>query len=576
MIPRRMIIAAKGGGRQADPASDADQESRGLAAPHTPMNSPTIEPHRGCTSDPDFANPARLLAAIPDARPVLLSDRAVFELALRGRGSPDAPPLGEPISDMSFAASLCWGEPLSFAWTVLAGHLCLFSAADGDLCLVLPPLPVEPGNADNHLADAIRACFVVMDEANGLRPGRPRSRIEYVSDEMLLRIRAAEQGSEPPLSVTPMPGDYVYRREALVELAGGDLKSKRKLRSRFLRENPDATTADITPDDIPDCLELASIWRESSDIRHEGEANERLIGVDVLRERDARCTARYLESAAELGLPTMLVRSRGTLVGFTIGEALTPTMASVAVEKTHPDYPGTPQFIYSEFCRTRLASFDEINAGDDWGIDTLRFTKSAYRPSRMLCKHILAREPISEIGLPEPATVRLLARGRPAHQIPEAAVPSATAVRPATRDDAGAILAIEEAAFTATTDRFTARQVRRLLENPRARVAVAERDNAIIGWSVALVRTHQRSRSGRVYSVAVLPQAAGSGVGRALITSLLDSLERDGIERVYLEVRCTNATAIALYTSVGFEPIRTLTAYYGEIDGIRMRRVRAP
>ena len=73
-------------------------------------------------------------------------------------------------------------------------------------------------------------------------------------------------------------------------------------------------------------------------------------------------------------------------------------------------------------------------------------------------------------------------------------------------------------------------------------------------------------------------EAAGTGAGRALITTLLRSLETEGITRVYLEVRAGNLAAIALYTSVGFRTLRTLEAYYTdadgtETDGVRMIRV---
>ena len=47
---------------------------------------------------------------------------------------------------------------------------------------------------------------------------------------------------------------------------------------------------------------------------------------------------------------------------------------------------------------------------------------------------------------------------------------------------------------------------------------------------------------------------------------------------MYLEVRAANAAAIALYTSVGFRPLRTLEGYYTdadgtETDGLRMLRI---
>ena len=498
-----------------------------------------------------------------DLVPVTFDDRDLFRSALSG--------LGEPISDASFAASLCWCGPLSIVHGVIENHLCLFSAADGDLSMMLPPLSVgDPA----RLGSAVDACFEIMNRANAAGPGVERSRIEYVSDEMLASIRDSDARQ---LSASPMPGDFVYSRQALVDLAGGPLKGKRKLRSRFLRENADITTADLTPDDVPECIELLELWRRAADKRHEGEANERLIGVDILRLRDEACTRRYLQIVDALGLGSMVVRVAGRLVGFTIGERLSPTMSVVAVEKTHPDFDGAPQYIYSEFCRTRLADTPEINAGDDWGIATLRFTKQSYRPTRMLDKNVLSCQPELVIPAPAASTVRLLTHGRPASRRPLRESVPGIAVRPARVSDAQAIFGVENHAFEHATDRFSIRQIRRLIANPRARVGVSELDGRVAGWCVALIRTHERWRSGRVYSVAVPADLAGRGIGRALLGFSLATLEREGIGRVYLEVRESNHAAIALYGSAGFTPLQRLPAYYGPGQhGLRMRRVTEP
>ena len=508
---------------------------------------------------------AGLLVVDPCLAPVTLADREVFRAAIAS--------LREPLSDSSFAATLCWAAPLDLRWTLIEGHLCLFSAAEGDLSMMLPPMHLSPRFAD-RLGSVVAACFEIMDAANSGAAGVERSRIEYVSDEMLDRIRTHERIS---LSASPMPGDYVYRRDALVELAGGELKGKRKLRSKFLRENPVIETGRLCEADLPECEALLSLWRETADEKQEGVANEQAVGVDVLRERDERCTLRYLRAAIELGLPALTVRSQGKLVGFTIGELVGPggRMGVVAVEKTHPDYPGTPQFIYSEFCRTELAQAEEINAGDDWGIATLRYTKTSYRPTRMLSKSMLTRQGSAETGAAEPATVRLLTHGRPASRAEEKAADPGASVRYATLEDVGAIMTIERESFSDTDDRFTLRQVRRLIRNPRARVVVGELDGRVVGWCVSLLRQHVRWRSGRVYSVAVLPGVSGRGIGRALLTWSLALLEAEGVSRVYLEVREANAAARTLYQSLGFEAVGVLPAYYGAgADGIRMRRVR--
>lgn len=503
--------------------------------------------------------------------PVTLADRALFNCAFAQ--------LGEPISDTTFAISLGWCVPLEMTYAVIEEHLCLFSEADGDMSMMLPPLALTRA-ADDRLGACIEKCFALMDEANG--PGATnRSRIEYVSDEMLMRIRRFER---MPMSATPMPGDYVYPCRAMIELAGGDLKGKRKLRNRFERENADFAVGPITGADIEECKALLLHWRTSADERHEGEANERLIGTDVLRKRDEHFTLCLLDNLDTLGLESMLVRAGGRLVGFTIGERLTPDQAVIYVEKTDPDVSGTPQFIFSRFCETCFADVGEINVGDDWGIEALRYTKTSYRPSRMISKNILTRQAVAEVNAVEPMTVRSLHSATSPVNLQRIAVPTQTiqsgddrtvTIRPARRGDAIDLVEIEVGAFP-EDDRFSVRQIRRLIDNPRAIVLAAECDGRVVGWSVALIRSHRRWRSGRIYGVAVAGRYKGRGIGRALIASSIEHMSAAGIDRVYLEVRTGNTPAIALYESLGFEAIALLADYYGDgAHGMRMRRVQA-
>lgn len=500
----------------------------------------------------------------PDRSPVTLDDEPLFRRAFSS--------LREPISDTTFAICLGWCEALQLSHRVIEDHLCLFSGADSDLTLMLPPLPVTD-DAEPKLARCIEQCFAIMDAANA--PDRAdHSRIEYVPDEVLIRIQNA---LPMKLSTTPMPGDYIYPRQAMVDLAGGDLKGKRKLRNRFERENPDITVGPISDADLDDCRALLKHWRTAADQRHEGEANERLIGTDVLRKRDESFTLCLLENIHTLNLETMLVRSAGTLVAFTLGERLTPEQGVIYVEKTHPDFDGAPQFIFSRFCEQNFPDVSEINVGDDWGIESLRYTKTSYRPSRMIPKAMLSRAPVPEIQGVEHNMMRSLRTVPLDPNAPMLTASSGITIRHAVRSDADQIVEIEASAFL-EEDRFSARQIRRLIENPRAVVIVAEEsvDNQprIRAWAVALIRTHRRWRSGRVYGVAVAHPAKGRGIGRALVTSLIERLGDAGITRVYLEVRADNTPAMTLYESLGFEPIAILADYYADdIHGIRMRRV---
>jgi len=478
------------------------------------------------TSQPRPATTAGLL------RPVTLGDRHLFDAAFAR--------LHDPISDATFAACYLWAETLAFSWAVIEDHLCVFSAAGDGLCLILPPLALSL-EAEGRAVACIDACADLMERSS---PASGAIRIEYVSDELLDRLRAG--GVE--LSAEPMYPDYVYPARAMIDLTGGPLKGKRKLRSGFLRDHSDVVARELTPADIAACETLLDHWKHRADATHEGELSEHGAESSALRDHDDRCTRTALREWRALGLESMGVWAGGRLLGFTFGERLGDRGASVLIEKVEPGVRGAAQFIFSEFCRQCFAGCETINVGDDWGLPALRYTKTSYRPTRLISKSVLTRP---------------RADARPL-------------LRAASAGDAPAIREIELRAFDTDDERFTHAQVRRLIANPRATVLVAERDVRVIGWAATLTRRVSGGVSGRVYAIAVAPDCAGRGVGRVLLTSALAALESAGARRVSLEVRADNDAAIALYRSFGFASCERLDGYYGVgRDGVRMRLVTA-
>ncbi|NHC44007.1 ribosomal protein S18-alanine N-acetyltransferase [Motilibacter aurantiacus] len=78
-----------------------------------------------------------------------------------------------------------------------------------------------------------------------------------------------------------------------------------------------------------------------------------------------------------------------------------------------------------------------------------------------------------------------------------------------------------------------------------------------------------------VQTLAVAPAAQGTGIGRALLTALLDEAARRRAPAVLLEARVDNERAIGLYESVGFERIAVRRGYYdaGRVDAAVLRRL---
>ena len=146
-------------------------------------------------------------------------------------------------------------------------------------------------------------------------------------------------------------------------------------------------------------------------------------------------------------------------------------------------------------------------------------------------------------------------------------------VRKADRNDVAAALELEKACFTPSV-RLKKRQLQYLQQRRSAIFLVAEQGEAVVGEGVALVRQHKQGKSGRIYSLAVRPEARGQKVGQRLLEAMVEALADRGVSRVYLEVKAENAGAIRLYERAGFKPIGALPDYYGSgEDGIHMMRV---
>jgi len=62
--------------------------------------------------------------------------------------------------------------------------------------------------------------------------------------------------------------------------------------------------------------------------------------------------------------------------------------------------------------------------------------------------------------------------------------------------------------------------------------------------------------------IAVDPAHRGEGLGRALLEACQRDLAAEGLARLFLEVRVSNAAAIRLYRACGWEPCGLRPRYY--------------
>ena len=131
--------------------------------------------------------------------------------------------LAHPLSDYTFSQLYTWRNSLSILWKQIDGHLCVFANGAGDLTLLMPP--IGDTGADRALAACLRA-----DGRVQRRPRRPAPHPRRVRQRRVARPLRPRRGCD----VEPMGFDYVYDVGKMIDLAGGDLASKRQAKNRFM------------------------------------------------------------------------------------------------------------------------------------------------------------------------------------------------------------------------------------------------------------------------------------------------------------------------------------------------------
>jgi hypothetical protein len=250
-------------------------------------------------------------------RPVTLADRPAMERYFSS--------LRNPLSDYTFSQLFTWRNSLRIAWNVIENHLCVFANGTGDLTLLLPP--IGDTGSDRALARAAE----IMDQYNSVHACREKSRVEYVSEELLARFDQSKLAA-----VAPQGTDYCYDVNRMIDLAGGDLASKRQAKNRFMRNHVHRVEAYDAAKHFEACRELLNSWKERQDSAHAGDDSSSFIK----RTKESLATQLSLEHADELGLRGLVVHVQDQqgggehIKGFTFGEALGHDQSSIVVEKT--------------------------------------------------------------------------------------------------------------------------------------------------------------------------------------------------------------------------------------------------
>lgn len=96
------------------------------------------------------------------------------------------------------------------------------------------------------------------------------------------------------------------------------------------------------------------------------------------------------------------------------------------------------------------------------------------------------------------------------------------------------------------------------LEQPSYRFLVAEKEGQVIGYMGVMIVLDEAD----VTNVAVTSSYRHQGIGKALVSHMLNVCKQQGVTAMTLEVRESNKTAIRLYEKMGFASVGKRKNFY--------------
>ena len=124
-----------------------------------------------------------------------------------------------------------------------------------------------------------------------------------------------------------------------------------------------------------------------------------------------------------------------------------------------------------------------------------------------------------------------------------------------TADHVAQVAALEKICFH---DPWSENSVSSELKNPLSLWLVALDGETVVGY----VGSQSVEGEADMMNVAVHPDYRRRGIARMLINELVDALAKQGNHSLALEVRSSNAPAIALYERLGFSQVGRRPNYY--------------
>lgn len=264
------------------------------------------------------------------------------------------------LAAFSFANIYIWQALYTIEWALIEKSLCVFFRDRMGCFMYLPPLGQIPK------VEVLQQAFAVMDKVN---KNKNISRIENIPQKDLDYYRF------PGYLATEKYPDYLCLRSDLANLAGNKFKSQRAAYNYFIKHY-DCTWRCLQSADRTDCLSLFDSWIS----QRKAHCNDEVYCG--MLEDNRKVIKSALANYKQLDLEGIVVRVNKEIKAFSFGYKLNPHTFCILYEITDLAIKGLAQFIFRRFSQ-ELSDYKYINIMDDSGLENLRKTKLAYKPTRL-------------------------------------------------------------------------------------------------------------------------------------------------------------------------------------------------
>jgi len=276
------------------------------------------------------------------------------------------------ISELTFTNLFMWRNHYDFRFTEWKNHMLIFSekylksyntcAINPDNVFFLPPIGQNPSKIIIELFDVVKNIEIHRV---------PEDITEKINDNNALsdlKIEILEDRNN---------WDYVYGKEAIINLTGNKHRQNRRWLNKFL-ESYNYEFNLLSEDWIDKCKELQLEWCIMRGCEEDDSLADEHIAINEA-----------LDNFSELKYKGGIICVDNNCAAYTFSEMLNENTMVVHIEKAHMEYEGSYQAINNLFLKNCCDNATFVNREQDLGIPGLKRAKESYKPSRMVKKSII-------------------------------------------------------------------------------------------------------------------------------------------------------------------------------------------